>query len=128
MASSTFSNTLNLTSTLLNPQPEVIESDTNENKHIKRWFLHAQYLYKEEISRDTSVAGVKASLLMLDQMNHKIAKDVRISKEKDDVRGPKIIDGYENAHTRAENNTVVKAVQEESNNMSRIIRRLTSSL
>ena len=125
---SSFSSALNLTSTLLNPQPEVIESDTNENKHIKRWFLHAQYLYKEEISRDTSVAAVKASLLMLDQMNHKIAKDVRISKEKDDVRGPKIIDGYENAHTRAENNTVVKAVQEDSNNMSRIIRRLTSSL
>ena len=35
---SSFSSALNLTSTLLKPQPEVIESDTIENKHIKRWF------------------------------------------------------------------------------------------
>ena len=118
---SNFSNVLDLTSTLI-----INNNDNNAGqKYTKRWFLHAQPLYKSEIGTDVNM---KSSLMMLNEMNHKIADDVRISKSKDDIRGPKIIDGYESAHESAEDDSVVKLVREDCANMSVMISKYMSNL
>ena len=66
--------------------------------------------------------------MMLNEMNHKIADDVRISKKKDDIRGPKIIDGYESAHKSAESDSIVQLVKEDCAKMSVMINRYMSNL
>ena len=118
--STSFTSVLNLTSTL------IVNANGDHNiKYTQRWFLHAQPLYEKEIGTS---GNVRASLMMLNEMNHKIAEDVRISKRKDDVRGPKIIDGYENAHQRAEGISIVKLVKEDSAKMSVMINKYLSNL
>ena len=57
-----------------------------------------------------------------------INERTRISKSKDDIRGPKIIDGYESAHESAEDDSVVKLVREDCENMSVMISKYMSNL
>ena len=119
--SSSFSSLLDLTSTLIKNNV-----NSGENKYTKRWFLHAKSLYKREIG--DGIFKIKTSLMMLNEMNHKIADDVRISKKKDDIRGPKIIDGYESAHKSAESDSIVQLVKEDCAKMSVMINRYMSNL
>ena len=90
--------------------------------------INLQIEEEEAVALVGPSGSCKSSLMMLNEMNHKIADDVRISKSKDDIRGPKIIDGYESAHESAEDDSVVKLVREDCANMSVMISKYMSNL
>lgn len=68
-----------------------------------RW-QHEQKVLKAEISEKC----VKTNLLELAALQEKIAKDVQVSKEKDDKRGARIIPDYPEAHAPAAQDGFVK--------------------
>ncbi len=57
--------------------------------------------------------NLKDLLEMLFKMEEKIAESVKISKEKDDIRGRKIINDYDFSHTLAADDSFVKQTYEE---------------
>jgi hypothetical protein len=82
----------------------------------KRW-EHQRRIILQEL-KDKDVVGC---LELLGQMQEAIAKDVQVSKEKDDKRGAKIIDDYAFAHPPAQEDSFVKQTQEEARRMQREI-------
>jgi hypothetical protein len=72
-----------------------------------RWEHERKILEKE-----FSGKNIKEILLSLIEMEEKIANDTQISKEKDDIRGSRIIPDYNSIHTLAENDSFVKETWE----------------
>lgn len=72
--------------------------------------------------------SVKELLEELSSMQGKIAESVEESKRKDDVRGRKIIDDYDTAHTSAEDDDFVKETWEETENIKNEVAKLLEKL
>ncbi|NOZ63954.1 MAG: DUF4954 family protein [Caldiserica bacterium] len=70
--------------------------------------------------------GLKELLQMLAEMQERIAEMVEESKRKDDVRGKKIIEDYESAHTCAEDDSFVKETWQETRKILQEIKGLLS--
>ena len=65
---------------------------------------------------------VKDLLLKYIEMVNTFATNVLVSKQKDDKRGPKIIDGYSDAHGKAKtNDAVVRKAREDADKERRDI-------
>jgi len=71
---------------------------------------------------------LKDALTKLSQMQEKIAQDVKVSKEKDDVRGKEVIDDYDKVHKPAEKDSFVKQTFEETEKMKKEIAALIKNL
>ena len=85
-----------------------LQEENTSNKYSTQWFSYGKGVFMTEV--ETGVFGVKDGLRRFDEMNAEIAVDVIKSKQKDDKRGPKIIDGYGDAHSRADDDPVVKDI------------------
>ena len=66
------------------------------------------------LNRELPDNGVTEDLKLLISMQEKIAKDVQTSKEKDDVRGARIINDYPQAHAPAAEDSFVKQTHAET--------------
>lgn len=95
---------------------EMIDKPTED----KRW-EHEKSILKKEFPEKNNL---KDLLEILFEMEEKIAENVKISKEKDDRRGRKIIDDYDTAHTLAEDDSFVKQTYEELELIRKQIREL----
>ena len=74
-----------------------------------RW-EHERSILNQELPNNS----VEENLKLLATMQEKIAKDVQVSKEKDDVRGARIIDDYPQAHSPAAEDSFVKQTHQET--------------
>lgn len=74
-----------------------------------RW-EHERLILNQELPDNS----VEDNLKTLISMQEKIAKDVQVSKEKDDVRGSRIIDDYPSAHAPAAEDSFVKQTHAET--------------
>jgi len=86
----------------------------------KRW-EHEKSLLKKEFPEKKNLKDLLEILL---QMEEKIAEDVKISKEKDDRRGRKIIDDYDTSHTLAEDDSFVRQTYAELESLKKDLREL----
>ncbi|MCX5715588.1 MAG: DUF4954 family protein [Candidatus Omnitrophica bacterium] len=66
------------------------------------------------LNRELPNNGVEESLRLLIAMQEKIANDVQVSKEKDDIRGSRIIPDYPQAHAPAAEDGFVKQTHAET--------------
>jgi hypothetical protein len=66
------------------------------------------------LNQELAGSGVEDNLKLLISMQEKIAKDVQVSKEKDDVRGARIIEDYPQAHAPAAEDNFVKQMHQET--------------
>jgi hypothetical protein len=82
----------------------------------KRWEHQRRIILQELKDKDTV-----GCLELLSQMQETIAKEVQVSKEKDDKRGAKIIDDYAFAHPPAQEDGFVKQMWDETRRMQREI-------
>jgi len=82
----------------------------------KRW-EHERKILIQELKDKSAVE----CLDILSQMQEKIARDVQISKEKDDKRGAKIISDYAFAHPVAADDSFVKQTWDDTKKMQREI-------
>ncbi|OIO80712.1 MAG: hypothetical protein COW11_06355 [Candidatus Omnitrophica bacterium CG12_big_fil_rev_8_21_14_0_65_43_15] len=82
----------------------------------KRW-EHERKILIQELKDKSAVE----CLDILSQMQEKIARDVQVSKEKDDKRGAKIISDYAFAHPVAADDSFVKQTWDDTKKMQREI-------
>ncbi|MEK6645438.1 MAG: DUF4954 family protein [Candidatus Firestonebacteria bacterium] len=69
----------------------------------KRW-EHEKKILILELTNNTIIQNLK----LLIEMQKKIAKDIQVSKEKDDMRGRQIIEDYDVVHTKAKDDSFVR--------------------
>jgi hypothetical protein len=82
---------------------------------LDEWFRYAQQITKQEMLQHNLEWTVKNGLLKYIELQTLFAQNVLLSKQKDDKRGPKIIDGYKDAHGAAEkNDQVVQKAKEDA--------------
>ena len=74
-----------------------------------RW-EHERLLLSQELPENS----IEDNLKLLISMQEKIAKDVQVSKEKDDIRGARIINDYPQAHAPASEDSFVKQTHQET--------------
>jgi len=84
-----------------------------------RW-EHERLILNQELPGNT----VEDNLKLLISMQEKIAKDVQVSKEKDDVRGARIINDYPEAHAPASEDSFVKQTHQETAQLKKEIEAL----
>lgn len=85
---------------------------------------------RERIPREEQeqVSKISALLLLLPGMQEELAKRVQASKEKDDKRGVRILDDYEEAHTPADRDKFVKQTWEAAESMEWQVTQLLAQL
>lgn len=76
------------------------------------------------LSRELPNSSIEENLKLLISMQEKIAKDVQISKEKDDIRGARIIADYPQAHAPAAEDSFVKQTHKETEQLKKEIEAL----
>ena len=76
---------------------------------LEEWYGYAMGVTRSEMERQGILWSVKDALLKYVELQSKFAASVLVSKQKDDKRGPKIIDGYMKAHGVAEKDDAVVA-------------------
>jgi hypothetical protein len=84
-----------------------------------RW-EHERQILAQELPNNSAEDDLK----LLISMQEKIAKDVQVSKEKDDVRGARIIDDYPQAHAPAAQDSFVKQTHQETAQLKKEIEAL----
>jgi hypothetical protein len=89
----------------------------------ERWELQRKILASEFAGAD-----IPSLLNRLIEMQGKVAQDVEASKEKDDLRGPRIIDDYAQAHTPASEDDFVSETREVTQKMTEEIRGLLKEM
>ena len=89
----------------------------------RRW-EHERKLLASELKEN----GIRDNLRLLAEMQEEIAKSVQGSKEKDDIRGARIIRDYPEAHAPASEDSFVKQTHAETNEMKKEIEKLFSKL
>ena len=94
-------------------------------KYTCQWYFYARDIFLAEFGDKFTV---KDALRTYDQMNTEIGIAVLQSKQKDDKRGPRIIDGYSHAHAPAEDEKVIKTLLEENRMIHGVIMGFLSSL
>ncbi len=90
----------------------------------ERW-EHERRILKMEFPGEHSIIDLLRTLL---SMEEKIAEDVKISKEKDDKRGKKVIKDYEESHTLAEDDSFVIQTYKELEEFKKEIKELESKI
>ncbi|MCM8781712.1 MAG: DUF4954 family protein [Candidatus Omnitrophica bacterium] len=88
-----------------------------------RW-EHERLILNQELPNNS----VADNLKLLISMQEKIAKDVQISKEKDDTRGARIIADYPQAHPPAAEDSFVKQTHQETAQIRREIEALLKKI
>lgn len=88
------------------------------------WEYQRSILNSEQLSKRSIIENLRR----LAEMQEKIANDVFTSKEKDDIRGRKIIDDYDSAHTLAAEDSFVGQVQDETQKIKKEIEDLTTKI
>lgn len=88
-----------------------------------RW-EHERKIIKQEFPNK----NLKELLEILCEMQKKIAEMVEESKRKDDIRGRKIIDDYDQIHTLAEEDSFVKETWEETRKFEEEVKNLLKKL
>ncbi len=88
-----------------------------------RWEHERQVLLAEFPGKD-----VKELLKLLVEYQEKVAKDVQVSKEKDDKRGARIIPDYAHAHAPAEQDGFVKETWEATKKLKADVEALLAQL
>lgn len=87
--------------------------DVDFKKGSLEW-LHAKSLFASELQiKSLTVANVKECLESLIEMVQDIANQIMSAKKRDDVRGKKIIRDYEDSHSPAIDNKIVKSAFED---------------
>jgi hypothetical protein len=111
---------LNMTST--------IETEERGTSALDEWYDYARELTLNEMKLNHMNYTVEDGLLKYVELQERFAHDVLVSKQKDDKRGPKVIDGYKDAHGTAENNdnVVAKAREDAVNERRNIMNYLNS--
>jgi len=84
-----------------------------------RW-EHERAILNQELSGNS----IEENLKLLVSMQEKIAKDVQVSKEKDDIRGARIIDDYPEAHAPAAEDSFVKQTHQETAQLKKEVEKL----
>jgi len=84
-----------------------------------RW-EHERSILNQELPNNSAEDNLK----LLISMQEKIAKDVQVSKEKDDVRGARIINDYPEAHAPASEDSFVKQTHQETAQLKKEIEAL----
>ena len=102
---------------------ESIKSLLSSQSKDARWEHERKILIQELKDKDTTEC-----LRLLSQMQEKIAKDVQVSKEKDDLRGQRIIPDYADAHPEAAKDSFVKQIWEETRKMQQEIENLIKAI
>lgn len=99
---------------------------TNKTKDIlikktddPRW-EHERLILNQELPNNS----IEGNLKLLISMQEKIAKDVQVSKEKDDIRGARIIPDYPEAHPPAVEDSFVKQTHQETAQLKKEIEAL----
>jgi len=95
----------------------ILDNKTNDI----RW-EHERKILNSEL-KDLSI---KECLEELIKMQEKVAKDVQISKEKDDERGKRIIEDYELAHGKAIDDSFVKETWQVTEKLKKEVKELES--
>ena len=88
-----------------------------------RW-EHERIILNQELPGTSVEAGLK----LLASMQEKIAQDVQVSKEKDDVRGARIINDYPEAHAPASTDGFVKQTHAETAQLKKEIEALIKTV
>src|SRR5205807_258505 len=102
---------------LLDRAPEGVVADLLVTPSSRSDWEHARQI----LCNDLGIRAVTAALGQLPGMLETIARDVEASKAKDDERGVRIIDDYQDAHVSAANDPFVCQVHEEMRRMKRDI-------
>ncbi|MDD5449306.1 MAG: DUF4954 family protein [Candidatus Omnitrophica bacterium] len=89
----------------------------------RRW-EHERLILNQELPGNS----IEDNLKLLISMQEKIAKDVQTSKEKDDIRGARIIDDYPQAHAPASEDSFVKQTHQETEQLKKEITALLNTL
>jgi len=105
---------------------QVKKTKISEQKNIltemtqdPRW-EHERAILNQELPKNS----VEDNLKLLAQMQDKVAKDVQVSKEKDDIRGARTIDDYPQAHPAAAEDSFVKQTHQETARLKKEIEAL----
>ena len=88
-----------------------------------RW-EHERSILNQELSSNS----IEENLKLLISMQEKIAKDVQVSKEKDDIRGARIIDDYPEAHAPAAEDSFVKQTHQETAQLKEEVEKLFETI
>lgn len=99
------------------------ENILEKSSEDRRWEQQRRILKEEFPEKST-----KELLQILLKMQEEIAEMVEESKRKDDLRGRKIIDDYDEVHTLAEDDSFVKETWEETKTLKREIQSLINHL
>src|SRR5439155_26583105 len=76
---------------------------------------------RQILCNDLGIRNVTTALRQLPVMLETVARDVEASKAKDDARGVRIIDDYQDAHTCAAKDPFVRQVNDETSRLHRQI-------
>jgi len=90
----------------------------------ERW-EHEKNILKIEFSGKQNIMELLKILLTMEE---KIAEDVKISKQKDDKRGRKVIPDYEDSHTLAEDDSFVNQTYKELEDFKKEIKELETKI
>ncbi|MBI4335530.1 MAG: DUF4954 family protein [Candidatus Omnitrophica bacterium] len=88
-----------------------------------RW-EHERLILNQELPNNS----VEDNLKLLVTMQEKIARDVQSSKEKDDVRGARVIDDYPQAHAPASEDGFVKQTHQETAQLKKEVEALLKTI
>lgn len=83
---------------------------------------------RQTLRRELPEADVASGLKRLVELQHKIAKDVQVSKEKDDRRGEETIEDYAEAHAPAKDDGFVKETWAKTQTLQREVESLLAAL
>jgi len=89
----------------------------------RRW-EHERRVLVSELKENS----IHDNLRLLAKMQEEIAKSVQVSKEKDDIRGARVIDDYPEAHAPASEDSFVKQTHSETRQMVKEIEKLLGKL
>jgi len=89
----------------------------------RRW-EHERKLLNTELKENS----IRDNLRLLGEMQEEIAKNVQVSKEKDDIRGARIIDDYPEAHPKASDDSFVKETHAETKRIKKEIEKSLSKV
>ena len=89
----------------------------------RRW-EHERRILAKELKEN----GIRDNLRLLVEMQQEIAKSVQSSKEKDDIRGARVITDYAEAHAPASEDSFVKQTHAETHEMKKEIEKLLAKL
>ncbi|MFH1824148.1 MAG: DUF4954 family protein [Candidatus Firestonebacteria bacterium] len=106
-----------------NETREKLKEILNNKTDDSRW-EHEKKILNSELKD----LGIKKCLEKLIEMQEKVAKDVQISKEKDDERGKKIIDDYDLAHGKAIDDNFVKETRKTTEKLKEEIKNIINKI